>query len=260
MMGVVSRSPAPDSFTHRQPTTKQNGGCWAPHAGLLKEPRRLGPGGRWRRRPGGRRKRGGRGGPLSAGIFARGSLGGYLARRPRAGSGVGGVAMSTQVISARPKGGRSGREPPSPQRAPPRADGAVLPQTRGTELCLGLGAALQSLSCQVWRAVGPSGCLRGVLRARGRGSVVPVHVSAVLLTRSSGGLCITGVQYFSRNLIKVLDCFFLKHEGFPVGAFHLVVASSIASGLDEQRPHTVRLNRVAFTSFLIYKGSVKKST
>lgn len=43
-------APPPIPFTHRRPTTKQNGGCWAPHAGVLKEPRRLGPGGRRRRR------------------------------------------------------------------------------------------------------------------------------------------------------------------------------------------------------------------
>lgn len=43
---------------------------------------------------------------------------------------------------------------------------------------------------------------------------------------------------------------------FPMGAFHLVVPSSISSGPDELCPHIVRQKRVAFTSvpFLFIKA------
>lgn len=132
--------------------------------------------------------------------------------------------MSTQVISTRPESGRSWREPPSPQRAPPphrglRERSCRKPGARSSAWGWGQHRGRSPVRCG--RAVGCGALgLSARCGGRGHGPVVPVH-DCRPLTGSSGGLCITGVQYFPRNLIKIPDCFSLKHEGVSRRCFSL---------------------------------------
>lgn len=142
--------------------------------------------------------------------------------------------MSTQVINARPEGSRSRREPPSPQGASLPRRGLRerpyrTPRARGTELSArGWGQHRGRCSVRCGRGGAGVGCGQRVPQAACEvrsGLAATARLwgarACLCLPFNTEFWCISGVQNFSRNLIKIPNCFSLKHEGISHGCFSL---------------------------------------